>query len=95
MTQTEDERIIHECLEGNSKKFGLLVDKYKASTYSLAYSKLGNFRDADDITQEAFIQAFNNLRTLKPGEDFCPWLYAITKNLCENVVQSKANTEPS
>jgi DNA-directed RNA polymerase specialized sigma24 family protein len=45
--RTEDGYIIHKCLEGDSAAFGVLVDRYKASIYALAYSKLGNFSDAE------------------------------------------------
>ena len=48
--RTEDGHIIHKCLGGDTVAFGLLVDKYRASVYALAYSKLGNFHDAEDVT---------------------------------------------
>jgi RNA polymerase sigma-70 factor (ECF subfamily) len=60
--RSEDGNIIHECLNGNSASFGLLVDKYKASIYALAYSKLRNFHDAKDVTQEVFIKALKASR---------------------------------
>jgi hypothetical protein len=36
--RTEDGYVIHKCLNGDKAAFGLLVDKYKASIYALAYS---------------------------------------------------------
>ena len=56
--QTEDGQIIYQCCNGDSAMFGFLVDKYREGVYALAYSKLGNFHDAQDITQETFIKAF-------------------------------------
>jgi RNA polymerase sigma-70 factor (ECF subfamily) len=61
--QTEDGHIIRQCLDGNPAAFGFLVDKYKASVYAFAYSELGNFHDAEDVTQEVFIRAYQKLRT--------------------------------
>ncbi len=68
--RTEDGYIIHKCLNGDKAAFGLLVDKYKASIYALAYTKLGNFHDAEDVTQEAFTKAYQKLRTLRRYDSF-------------------------
>ncbi len=88
--RTEDGYIIHKCLNGDKAAFGLLVDKYKASIYALAYSKLGNFHDAEDVTQEAFTKAYQKLRTLRRWDSFLAWLYSITSNLCKEWIQSQA-----
>lgn len=89
--RTEDGHIIYKCLGGDPAAFGLLVDKYRASVYALAYSKLGNFHDAEDITQEVFLKAYQKLRTLKQWDRFLSWLYAITSNLCKDFSRSRSN----
>lgn len=89
--RTEDGQIIYRCLNGDAAAFGLLVDKYKASIYALAYSKLGNFHDAEDVTQEVFIKAFRKLRTLRWWDSFRAWLYAITSNLCKDWIRSRSS----
>jgi len=88
--RTEDGYIIHKCLNGDSAAFGLLVDKYKASIFALAYFKLQNFHDAEDITQEVFLKAYRKLRTLKRWDNFLAWLYAITANLCTDLIRSRS-----
>jgi len=80
--QTEDGYIISKCLNGEQDAFGLLVDKYKAGIYALAYSKLRNFDDAKDVTQEVFIKVYENLHTLRRWERFASWLYRITNRQC-------------
>ena len=89
--RTEDGHIIQKCLDGDAAAFGLLVDKYKGSVYALAYAKLGNFHDAQDITQEVFLKAYRKLRTLKRWDKFLSWLYAITSNACKDFFRSKAS----
>lgn len=89
--RTEDGYVIQKCLDGDAAAFGLLVDKYKGSVYALAYTKLGNFHDAQDITQEVFLKAYQKLRTLKQCDKFLSWLYAITSNSCKDFLRSKAN----
>jgi len=85
-----DRYLINQCLNGDSTAFGLLVDKYKESIYALAYSKLRNFHDAEDVTQEAFIKAYQNLRTLRQWDDFHAWIYAIASNLCKDWIRAKS-----
>ena len=82
--RTEDGRIIQRCLNGEPEIFGLLVDKYKAGIYAFVYAKVQDFRDAQDMTQEVFIQAFRNLRNLRRLESFVFWLYRIASNQCKN-----------
>ncbi len=88
--RTEDGYLIYKCLNGDPAAFGLLVDKYKGSIYALAYSKLGNFHDAEDVTQEVFIKAFQKLRALRRWDSFYAWLYAITANLCKQWIRSQS-----
>ncbi|MBD3180826.1 sigma-70 family RNA polymerase sigma factor [Candidatus Poribacteria bacterium] len=89
--RTEDGYIVSKCLNGDKAAFGLLVDKYKASIYALAYSKLHNFHDAEDVVQEAFIKAYQKLHTLRYWDNFLAWLYSITSNLCKDWVRSQSS----
>ncbi|MFC1718812.1 sigma-70 family RNA polymerase sigma factor [Candidatus Poribacteria bacterium] len=93
--QTADGYIIDKCLNGDSAAFGLLVDKYRAGVYALAYSKLRDFRDAEDVAQEAFVKAYMKLRTLKRFDRFHAWLYAITANLCKDWVRAQSRRPDS
>ncbi|MFC1719036.1 sigma-70 family RNA polymerase sigma factor, partial [Candidatus Poribacteria bacterium] len=88
--RTEDGYIIQGCLDGDAAAFGMLVEKYKKGVYSLAYSKVHNFHDAQDITQEVFIRAYQRLRTLRRWDNVMGWLYRITLNLCKNWFRSKS-----
>jgi RNA polymerase sigma factor (sigma-70 family) len=87
--RTADGYIINKCLNGDKAAFGLLVDKYKEGVYALAYSKLGNFHDAEDVAQEVFIKAYRKLHTLKHYDSFHAWLYATTSNLCKDWIRAR------
>ena len=91
MIGTEDRYIIQKCLDGETEAFGFLVDRYRESVYALAYSKLRNSHDSEDITQEVFIRAYQKLRTLKQWDNMHAWLYSITNNMCKDwiKIQSK------
>ncbi len=86
----EDACIVHKCLNGEPEAFGILVDKYKAGIYAYVYAKLGNFHDAQDVTQEVFLEAYRSLRNLKRWESFSFWLYRIANNICGNTIRSQS-----
>lgn len=87
--RTEDGHIVRRCLDGESSAFALLVDKYRSDVHALAFSKLGDFHDAEDITQEAFLKAYSKLHTLRRWDNFYAWIYSITSNLCKNHVRAR------
>ncbi len=93
--RTEDGHIVRKCIEGDAVAFGLLVDKYRSSVYALAYSRLRNFHDAEDITQEVFVRAYQKLRSLKNYDRFLAWLYSITSNLCKDFKKKQSRTPDS
>jgi RNA polymerase sigma factor (sigma-70 family) len=93
--RTEDGKIIGQCLNGETEVFGLLVDKYKASIYALVYSKIRNFHDAQDITQEVFLEAYRDLRTLRYRDSFLWWLYSIAYNNCRNWLRAQSKRPDS
>jgi len=81
--RSEDGNIIHECLNGETEAFGILVDKYKEGIYAFVYGKLRHFQDAQDVTQEVFLQAYRDLRSLRRWESFVFWLYRIASTRCK------------
>ena len=80
--KTEDGSIIQECLNGKPQAFAVLVDKYKEGIYASVYSELLDFQDAQDVTQEVFLQAYRDLRSLRNWESFVFWLYRIARRRC-------------
>ena len=81
---TRDGHIVYQCLSGNTEAFALLVDKYKERIFALVYAKVGQFQDAEDITQDVFLSAYKKLSTLRRWDNFYPWLYSIASNQCKN-----------
>jgi len=77
-----DSELIEKCCKGDKEAFGKLVEKYKRSIYTFAYQMTHNHEDADDLSQEAFIRAYENLNKFEPGTNFKAWLFRILRNLC-------------
>ena len=67
---------------GDAEAFTELVDRYRKAVYGLAHSHLRSFEDAQDVAQEAFLQAFLHLEGLHDPAKFGPWLRRITVNEC-------------
>jgi len=80
--RTEDGSVIQECLNGKPGAFGVLIDKYREGIYAYVYTELRNFHDAQDVTQEVFLQAYRDLRKLKRWDSFAAWLYRIAYRRC-------------
>ena len=78
-----DEIIIQQCLEGDGNAFSLLVERYQNAVYGLCYHMVGNFADAQDLTQETFVRAYLELAKVRDFSRFARWLHRITVNVCK------------
>ncbi len=84
-----DVQLIQRVLDGDDTAFSALVSKYQRSVHALAWRKIGDFHIAEDITQEAFLKAYQRLSTLKEPQSFASWLYVITANQCKAWLRKK------
>jgi RNA polymerase sigma-70 factor (ECF subfamily) len=73
---------MQRCRGGSREAFELFVNKYMKDAYFIALGLVGNREDALDLSQEAFVRAYRNIKQVKPGRGFFPWFYQILKNLC-------------
>jgi RNA polymerase sigma-70 factor (ECF subfamily) len=77
----EDAEVVSSCLNGDTEAFGVLVRKYEKDIFNLAYRMTGNYDEACEVTQEAFITAFKNLKSFRRESSFHTWLYSVALNL--------------
>ena len=77
-----DRNLIHQTLKGNLRAFDALVQKYQPLVYARARLIVQNPQDAEDLTQEVFIKAYQNLPKLRDASRFAGWLSQIAKNIC-------------
>lgn len=85
-----DAETIQAVLDGDVDRFAELVDKYQEHSLKLAFSLLGNYEDAKDVSQEAFINAYRSLAHFRGGAKFATWLYRIVVNECKDVYKWRA-----
>lgn len=82
--ERNDVELIRSILLGDDSAFSDLVNKYQKSVHALAWRKVEDFQVAEEIAQDAFLQAYKKLATLKNPSQFSGWLYVITSNLCHD-----------
>ncbi|MCK4854381.1 MAG: sigma-70 family RNA polymerase sigma factor [Bacteroidales bacterium] len=76
----QDNIYISKVLEGDRNAFAYLVDKYKTMVYSLALRLVKDREEAEEISQDSFIKAYQSLASFKGKAKFSSWLYRIVYN---------------
>lgn len=94
MTREQEYLIVQRVLEGDTNAFEELVLEYEKKVYNVALRMLNNSEDAADMTQEAFIKAYNSLQSFRGDSKFSVWLYRIVSNVCLDFLRSK-NRRPT
>jgi RNA polymerase sigma-70 factor, ECF subfamily len=91
--KTDDIHLVSAAQRGDLIAFELLVRRYGTPAYRVALRILGNPTDAEDVTQDSFLQAWQALPTLRDRRLFSTWLYRIVTNRCLNAIRSRRATE--
>ena len=89
MERENDAQLIQDTLAGDDEAFDVLVRKYQKSVHALAWRKIRDFHYAEEVTQDTFLRAYQNLSTLKKPHQFAGWLYVIANRLCINWLQKQ------
>jgi len=76
----DDHRLISACLKGDEAAFGELVRRYQDRLFNTVYRHLDNADDAQDVVQDAFLNAYQSLESFKGNSEFFTWLYRIAVN---------------
>lgn len=84
-----DTEIIQSILQGNHQDYKLIVDKYQSNVFRTAIGFVHHKEDAEDITQDCFIKAFQSLSSFSGKAAFSTWLYRIAVNTSVNFLRSK------
>ena len=80
--EKDDVELIQRVLSGDENAFSVLVKRYQKGVHALVWRKIGDFHIAEEITQDAFLQAHKKLASLKDPRLFSGWLYVIADRLC-------------
>ena len=91
--QLEQAILVERFKKGELGAFDDIMKRYQKQVYNLAYSFIGNYEDAYDISQEVFIKVYRSLDNLRNGSAFVLWLRRITINACTDYLRKQVNEE--
>ena len=88
-SEAEDERVVRRVLSGDRRAFETLLGRHRASVLRLCRRVLGSEAAAEDVTQEAALQAFLGLARLREPRYFSAWLHSIATNLAYGTLRRR------
>lgn len=80
---------VRRAAAGDREAFEELMDAYHRRIFAMVYSRITSRMDAEDITQEIFVRAFQGVRSLRDPQLFKPWLYRIALNAINDFLRKK------
>lgn len=80
MKADKDTALVRATLEGDNAAYEVLVKKYHRPIYNLALRMVKKPEDAEDITQNVFVKAYEKLDSYRPSHQFFSWIYRIAVN---------------
>jgi RNA polymerase sigma factor (sigma-70 family) len=90
-TAAEETTLVRRAQRGDLQAYDEIVQRYQQRIYATVYHMTANHEDAHDLAQEAFIKAFQALRSFKGGSSFYTWLYRIAVNKTINFLKQRRN----
>lgn len=77
-----DEQLLRSCLCGDVDEYHKIVERYRTKALAIAMNILGNREDAEDASQDTFIQVYKNLEKFDFQRSFPNWFYSILYKRC-------------
>ncbi|MDO4581994.1 MAG: sigma-70 family RNA polymerase sigma factor [Bacillota bacterium] len=95
MERLTDEQLVGLVLEGKITAFEILVNRYQKQIFALAYRLGGDYDEAQDMAQEAFVRIYRELARFDQSRSFFSWMYRVAHNVCINHLHKRPkNTTP-
>lgn len=89
-----DAELVNACLNGEKRAFAVLVKRYERPVRAIALDVLRDYHSAGDVSQDAFIKAYENLPALRRAEAFGPWLMRIARRCALDAAQRRLKETP-
>jgi RNA polymerase sigma-70 factor (ECF subfamily) len=80
----EDSQLVFACRQGEIDAFEALVEKYQKKMLNVAYRMIGDYDEACEVVQDAFLSAYRSIKKFRGEAKFSTWLYRILLNLSKN-----------
>ena len=79
-----DLELIRLSVSGDETAYEELINRYNGRIFNIVYKMTNNYQEAEDITQEAFINAYKGLKEFKINRKFFSWICTIALNIARN-----------
>ena len=87
----DEAHIIKEILNGKTEQYEYFLDRYGQQVFVLVDRIVSCQEDAEELTQDVFLKAFQQLSSFKAESSFSTWIYRIATNLAISAVRKKRN----
>ena len=84
-----DEELAKRFRDGDAAAFDALLDRYSRSIYNFTLRLLGDAADAEDATQQTFVQAFESFPAARPDASLRPWLFQVARNKSIDLIRKR------
>lgn len=85
----EEQLLVERSKKGDKEAFEHLVLLYENKVYTTAYRFMGNYADASDLAQDAFIKIYQALPGFRGDSSFGTWIFHITVNVCRDELRKR------
>ncbi len=82
-----DEKLAELVQNGDSDKFGVLMERYQAKLFRYGKKFISNDDNIEDVVQDVFIKAYKNIQSFNISQKFSPWIYRIAHNTYINAIK--------
>ncbi len=89
---SDDAQLVELSLRGDTQAFGSIVERHQSLVCGLAYSACGNVHMSEDLAQETFITAWQQLRNLREKGNLRGWLCGIARHVINNFLRRQQRT---
>jgi RNA polymerase sigma-70 factor (ECF subfamily) len=89
LAEADDITLVRLSKEGDLLAYDYLVQRFQERIYATIYHMTSNHEDANDLTQDSFIKAFQALRSFKGSSSFYTWVYRIAVNKTINYLKQR------
>jgi len=91
MDELTDNQLVESFLDGDQLAYDEIIIRYHKLVYRVAYKYTSNPTDAEDVAQDTFLRAYENLIKYPKEVNLKPWLLTICTNLCRNKAKKKSS----
>ena len=88
-TGDDDYQLVVSCQKGDVQAFEALVEKYQKRMLNIAYRMIGDYEEACEVVQDAFLSAYRAIRKFRGEARFSTWLFSIVTNTSKNRLKQR------